>query len=61
MGRPKGSTNKKKEEVKVFPKPSEVKKEVYVCVSCTHGREKHYGSIKEWCNERGCNCQEWKS
>lgn len=30
------------------------------CGVCTHKKAVHYGSIKEWCNTSGCNCQEFK-
>ena len=30
------------------------------CQGCSHKKDKHYGSTRDWCNTQGCNCQGFK-
>jgi len=40
----------------IKPSPEAVKS----CSACLHEKGHHYGSAKNWCNVRGCQCQEFK-
>lgn len=65
MGRPKGSTNKKKAVEKIVEsvdktEVKEVGQSPLLCLSCSHIKDFHYGGLKGHCNTPNCGCLEFK-
>jgi len=50
---------KAKKHIEPEPK-APAKKEASVLCECGHFSNLHYGSELNWCNQGGCNCQEYK-